>query len=71
MLNGGIATFFPGNQSATVQISAHTDDIKETDEMFTIEAQLTDSSTLLGVVIGGGGQADVTVTDSTPGNNRF
>lgn len=50
---------------ATVQIRALTDEIQEPDEVFTIEARLTDSSTSLGVVIGGNGQADVVVKDMT------
>ena len=70
VLNDGIATFTPGSQVATVQIRALTDEIQEPDEVFTIEARLTDSSTSLGVVIGGEGQAaDVVVKDMTAGTN--
>lgn len=68
MLAGGIATFPAGGKEATVQIRALNDDIKEPDEMFEIEAQLTASSTALGVVIGGLGRADVIVKDMTPGS---
>ena len=64
MLNGGIATFTPGSQEATVEIRALADAIQEPDEMFTIEARLAESSTPLGVVIGGDGRAGVTVSDS-------
>ena len=70
MLNDGIATFTPDSQVATVQIRALTDEIQEPDEVFTIEARLTDSSTSLGVVIGGNGKADVVVKDMTAGNRR-
>ena len=68
VLNDGTATFPNGSQMATVQIRALTDEIQEPDEVFTIEAQLTDSSTSLGVVIGGSGQAGVVVEDMTAGN---
>ena len=70
VLNDGIASFASGSQVATVQIRALTDEIQEPDEVFTIEARLTDSSTSLGVVIGGNGQADVVVKDMTAGNRR-
>ena len=70
VLNDGIATFTPDSQVATVQIRALTDEIQEPDEVFTIEARLTDSSTSLGVVIGGNGKADVVVKDMTAGNRR-
>ena len=71
MLNDGIATFTPGSQEATVEIRALTDAIQEPDEMFTIEARLTESSNALGVVIGGDGRANVTVKDMTAGNNIY
>ena len=70
VLNDGTATFPNGSQMATVQIRALTDEIQEPDEVFTIEARLTDSSASLGVVIGGDGQADVVVEDMTAGKGR-
>ena len=70
VLNDGTATFPNGSQMATVQIRALTDEIQEPDEVFTIEARLTDSSTSLGMVIGGDGQADVVVEGMTAGKGR-